>query len=214
MRIRELNEKFSDIQPPVGQGHERGRVGDGSLPRRGVLDVYLGQQGWDLLNQGVFSRVYWNEKNPQWVLKITPEHDRGYFRLYSLSKRTENVHFLNVGRLGMLRIPVPGRPDYMVYSAMIERLSSHGPLQQRVIVAIREYLEDAATKDPQIEQKWPDFYPGLDLVRGTLGLRPNQLFPGRTGRVSSYLLQYTLDVKEANVMYRGDIPVFTDILVH
>jgi len=76
---------------------------------------------------GAFAEIYENPAMPQWVLKVFPG-DRGYMNLYMLAKKTNNVHFPHVGRMG--RLLIPGKPpveDASVLAVMIERLAKWTP---------------------------------------------------------------------------------------
>jgi len=78
--------------------------------------------------------------------------------LYMLAKKTNNVHFPHVGRMG--RLLIPGKPpveDASVLAVMIERLAPSGPLHDEVVDAARQYAWHHEKVD-FISQEYPEFY--------------------------------------------------------
>lgn len=143
---------------------------------------------------------------PQWVLKVFPGH-RGYMNLYMLAKKTNNVHFPHVGRMG--RLLIPGKPpveDASVLAVMIERLAPSGPLHDEVVDAARQYAWHHEKVD-FISQEYPEFYPAMEMIVS----RVSQSGVKQQNRRRK--IRCNFDIKQDNILYRGDTPVFTDLLV-
>jgi len=203
MKLLDLIEKFSDHSPVLG-GQEI-RLGGNPRARSSSLDQYevvsvLRKHGWDYLSSGNHALVFARDDQPQWVLKINTVRDRGFTRFYSMAKRSDNEHFPEVSRMGLLDIL--GVP---VYAVQVERLTDADTTSRR---HLRRCLQNSsgdffagADKNKKLAQRYPEWYPALAMIRPLFGLTT------RDGQQ-----HYQNDVGGSNIMFRGNIPVLIDPL--
>lgn len=198
-----LQEKFTDMSPQVGsQGLRKGPptrkgafgVSDQSLSPNDVVNKWFVQHGWNIISTGHWSRVYENPAQPNWVLKVMPGRDRGYMRFWSIAKNSNNIHFPEVGKMGVMDIP----GGQSVYCVMIEKLSPtcyDKPLQKLLFRNLY-----SRQKDEAVAEQWPTWYDAfLEIYKV---LRKTNSQDGR--------YWYQNDLGGQNIMWRGNIPVIID----
>lgn len=217
MKLLDLFEKFRDETPEVG--------GVKALPQPFLrsydhpifpsIEHFMNQHGWTRLSSGLWADVFESTKNPHQVLKIIKGGDPGWTRFYSLAKRSDNPHFPEVSRLGIMKIPDfrsgtlgrdDVRPDIRVIACLVEKLTrvpgymlgKSGDIDDEVDHQAKmlskqftDYITDNTPLGERIESTWPELRAALDLVRGLTK-------------------HYLLDLHEYNFMWRYNTPVITD----
>lgn len=204
-----LWEKFTDIDAELNSELARpGPVTRRDYPTveadRQRISDYIKAQGWSYLGHGAFS-VSFTKSDTPWVMKVMTETDPGYIRFYSLAKRSDNPHFPEVGRMGVLKIPLGGK-IVPVHVVMLEKLNDSPP---RGVVDIRSDISlyaESPSRFP-LSKSITDRFPELESAL-------NELVGLKSKKVSySDQPMYRIDLHSGNIMYRGNTPVIIDPLV-
>lgn len=200
MKLLDLFEKFVDEPPQVGD--QTARLG--SFKRNSDAPYSpveaLDKAGWRYIGGGAFSQVFKNPKLPGKVLKVIENKDIGWTRFYSMAKRSDNEHYPEVSRMGILDLD--GQPHYAVL--MEELIPSHripGRDSEDLVKGINRYYRngDADLLNELIEARgWTRLMEVVDAIKS--------LFQNTR-------IYYVPDIKTDNIMWRGRIPVFTDPIV-
>jgi len=167
--------------------------------------------GWTRIGSGSFGVVYEHPKHPGWVFKLVMD-DPAYLKFLSFTKNSDNPHFPRVGRTTKIQ-----SHRGLLDAVMIEKLTTNSipePSPWEVDFGIRPYVDyykswcwingrNRATLTPEerrIEQEFPQFRRAcLEISR----------FIKQNNRRNPQRFINT-DIKDANMMFRGSIPVFTD----
>lgn len=212
MKLRNLSEKFVDQEAAYGELKPRkGGVNrdwsDYDQTKTTQKKNILKQNGWREIGSGFFSTVYANRNVKDKVLKVFKGQDKGWTRYYSLAKRSDNPHFPIVSRLGVLDLL--GEPHYCCLMEKLEpAFLNHDSETNDFAWAIKRYMHHRDEYFVDLyEEKYPDLMEALNEI-GKLAL---PWTPGPNSRLrSGDTMKYALDMKPDNIMWRGDIPVFTD----
>jgi len=177
----------------------RPRIPDGDLKQ---LHQRLVKQGWTRIGKGAFGSVY-EGSNPRWVLKTF--HDPAYFAYLEETRNSENPHFPQVGK--RTRIGQDTDEKFPTYACMVEKLSKSRPLGVPLMKYLRFRIPHAhvggrepfgnRSGDQRVREHIEHQYPRLDEAVGIL-------VEFATRR------QLNFDIMLRNIMWRGDVPVFTD----
>lgn len=198
-----LNEKFTDMDLEMSgvkprKGSFKRTTSDMSV--HNSREEILADNGWERIGAGAFSSVYANEAYPDRVLKVFSNRDPGWTRFYSMAKRSENPHFPEVARLGIMDFN-----GQSFYVCLIERLTSSYEVEEnptRFMDAIKSYIGSESYDEYEEDQewaftRWPHLRQACDMIKDLLVVKP---VPFR----------YYPDIKLANIMWRGTTPVFSD----
>lgn len=205
MKIRDLKEKFWDGDPQVGQiKATRGSYRN----QRERIDLF--GSGWSLIGEGAFAKVYENPEYPDQVLKILGGTDHGWIRFYSLARRTDNVHFPEVSRMGMLN-----RDGYSKYAVLMEKLNRSpltGNLAKQFYDAVTNYMYNENSYLDLVTDIWPELPEACEMLKRVFD---KEIRLRRRGWDPEYAYDkgYAEDLSWSNLMWRGNVGVFTDPMV-
>lgn len=226
MRLRDLSEKFSNQEPPV----QSPRTGVKRPPwlnrefdsrgrsRRGIDDT-VDMHGWMRIGQGAYGMAYSNPAYPNNILKVFTMEDIGYVRFYSLAKRSENPHFPEVSYLRYIDYEDPDNDEiYRAYVLMLEKLS---PVQTEEQANLAEFLiyltEGAIDRNGDITPYGRNYYDParIQFLGDSYGVSIWQIYPQleEACRLLQGVLKnktYNNDLHLGNIMFRGNVPVFSD----
>lgn len=224
MKLLDLFEKFRDQTPELGGYEARPQpYKDFSYgEHHESFDKLIKDAGWTYVNSGLMASVYEHPKYPGQVMKVLYRKDSGYLRFYSMAKRSDNPHYPEVSRLGVIKFPDTRRrtgwdspnPDITTYAVMLEKLNRYPsfPNQDNDDVdnfttsfaeIIRGYARFDKPLPEWIDEKWPLLRPALELIKK---------YATMMKRGSSHR-QYGVDIHSGNIMWRGNFPVITDPLI-
>ena len=107
-----------------------------------------------------------------------------------MAKRSDNPHFPEVSRLGVMNVPDP------MYAVLLEKLEPKEYSHVEYIVSpMKNFVRGTIDHLPNyITQKYPDLEEALTMTKS--------LLMGNKG--------YSNDLHSSNIMWRGNVPVITD----
>lgn len=186
----------------------------------------LEQKGFTYLGGGGFGSAYESPKYPGWVLKVF--RDPAYLRYLSATKKSDNPHFPDVGKVYKLvekSQDASGRPHEKIYHACFVELLSKTPddreLDRYMPEELCNYFQWAAAKHyertfhnkmglyryARIEKMWPAWEQACKIIAGLIHHSARTANFRQNGDVKKFLLH---DVYPKNIMWRGNVPVITD----
>jgi len=242
MNLSDLNEKFTDRVPAETSLASPGNIEDWGKSKpipwnandATTLNGKLKERGWEVIGIGMGARVYKNPSYPNWVMKAFTPKDRGYMRFYSMAKRSENPHFPEVGRMGYLDFEETDDYPRRVFVVMIEQLTpiEKNPMTGQptgdklyVVQFLDKYTDGYCDEDGKLTDNGRgSISAGEDAIRNveyacTRGSVVFNLFPhlqeacDMVKNVIDSKKKYYQDVHQGNIMWRGTMPVFTDVIV-
>ncbi len=223
-----LQEKFTNVGANVGgQDASKGPMGNPTYtPSRptaslNAIEWYMAQQGYERLGTGNSANAYEDPKNPGWILKILPHRDRGYFRFYAMAKNSQNEHFPEVGRMGVLNMNYHGKP-FSAYAVMVEKLEKNENANAGIFAYESErYLLTQQPLSKEYTMRWPKWVSALDEVRELAGMvkipgddwtKGDAIPAGWEMANTKTKFWYGVDLHDQNIMWREGIPVIIDPL--
>lgn len=182
----------------------------GSESRTGMMDALL-QKGFHKIGDGGFSTVWESPTYPGFVFKLFDDY--AYLKYLSATKNSNNPHFPRVGKQYQYQVPITkGILRGMQYGCFVEKLTDDPPssLEYYVDLLTKYYMwvqmgDKKEGRDPEfrnIERRWPQWRAACMTIVSLIKQNPHGR--GKSGNRMEH------DVYPKNVLWRGDVPVFSD----
>ena len=152
-----------------------------------AADAYvkkLMKRGWEYFDEGEYSVVLHHADFPYLVRKVTHSKDDPYVHFIRWSVKNPDTHLPKV--LAMFDDP----KFFAVDLERLEPMDESSDREQDILYYLDNALSGCDIKD-------------IKHVPETLRKTANMLF-------SEFRHKYVNDIHEANIMYRGDVPIITD----
>ncbi len=215
----QLEEKFSGETPKIapdtplvkGAGGEYNYATNHKDHR---VVGYFTDRGWNFVGTGNYASVFIHPSHPNKVLKIF-KWDPAYLRFWSIAKNSDNPHFPEVSRMGLVNVPIRVQSldeikdiSIRMFVVLVEQLLPMSHFRgddtmyswaMEIMVQAGNCAEFGNPISPEVQKVYPH------LNDAAMMIRQAKLKNTKT------LNKYSIDIHDENVMFRDPFfPVITD----